>query len=83
MATSGEAASPEQAELLAELESEHERLRVRVLELLKLMEDEVTEKVEAEFRAEEAERRAADWETQAAALQRELDALRAQSREAR
>ncbi len=51
------------------LHDDNERLRLRVLELLKLMEDEVTDKVEAEIRAE-------DWEHQARSLQDELDALR-------
>ena len=63
---------PAEAELLAvaeKLHEENERLRLRVLELLKLMEDEVTDKVEAELRAD-------DWERQAHALQAELDALR-------
>lgn len=51
------------------LHAENERLRLRVLELLKLVEDEVTERVEAEFALD-------DWRRQAAALQAELDALR-------
>jgi hypothetical protein len=44
------------------LASEHEQLRLRRLELLQLLEDEVTCRV--------------DWEIQAANLQRELDAIR-------
>lgn len=55
--------------MLEQLHAENERLRLRVLELMKLMEDEVTDKVEAEFRVDE-------WRHQAEALQRELDALR-------
>lgn len=51
------------------LHEDNERLRLRVLELLKLMEDEVTDRVDAEIRAE-------DWERQAGALERELEALR-------
>ena len=44
--------------MVEQLHADNERLRLRVLELMKLMEDEVTDKVEAEFRAE-------DWERQA------------------
>ncbi|MCE9623097.1 MAG: hypothetical protein K8R99_12200 [Actinomycetia bacterium] len=48
--------------LFERLANEHEQLRLRRLELLQLLEDEVSYRV--------------DWEIQAANLQRELDALR-------
>lgn len=48
--------------LFERLAAEHEQLRLRRLELLQLLEDEVTCRV--------------DWEMQAANLQRELDAIR-------
>ncbi|CAN5593480.1 hypothetical protein BH10ACT2_BH10ACT2_00240 [soil metagenome] len=47
---------------IEQLGAEHEDLRLRRLELLQLLEDEVTARV--------------DWEQQAANLQRELDAIR-------
>ena len=47
--------------LLEQFGSEYELLRLRRLELLQLLEDEVTSRV--------------DWELQAANLQRELDAI--------
>lgn len=48
--------------LIEQLWSEHEELRLRRLELLQLLEDEVTVRL--------------DWEDRAASLQRELDAIR-------
>lgn len=60
---------PDLEAVLEELHADHERLRMRVLDLMRLMEDEVTDRVEAEQQASE-------WEQQATALQRELDALR-------
>lgn len=54
---------PEIARLIEQLEVENEDLRLRRLELLQLLEGEVTARI--------------DWEHQAANLQRELDAIRA------
>ena len=53
---------PEVEKLIEQLWSEHEELRLRRLELLQLLEDEVTARLE--------------WEDRAASLQRELDAIR-------
>ena len=52
---------PEISSFIAQLESEHEQLRLRRLELLQLLEDEVSRRI--------------DWEIQAGNLQRELDAI--------
>lgn len=54
--------------LLEELDEDNERLRLRVLELLDLLEDAVTDQVVAE-------RRAAELDGRVAALQSELDAV--------
>ena len=53
---------PEVDKLVEQLESENDELRLRRLELLQLLQDEVTTRIE--------------WERQAANLQRELDAIR-------
>lgn len=72
---SGVGAAPDQAavaELLAlveDLDADNERLRLRVLELLELMEQAVTEQVAGE-------RRIAELDGQRRALEAELDAVR-------
>lgn len=54
--------------LVDELDADNERLRMRVLELLELMEDAVTAQVAGE-------RRIAELEQRCAALEREIEAL--------
>lgn len=71
MSTDAEPAEPalaELVELVERLDADNERLRLKALELMELMEAAVTEQVAGERRIDELER-------QVAALQTEVDAL--------
>lgn len=71
-AQSGGDAVPDIAELLAlieELDIDNERLRTKVLDLMRLMEDTVTEQVAGERRIEELEARVASLEAEIESLE--------------
>jgi hypothetical protein len=62
--------------LVEGLYNDNEQLRQRLLEMLRLLEEEVTLRIELEWSEANSERAREEWMVQASNLQRELDATR-------